>query len=263
VRLSYIAAVLSKEGRDLLSNRLLLGAVVLPALIFAAIPTGLVWFIENHELDPNQLAQIEQYIRNFSGVDAKTAAQAFIVLNFMAYFLLIPAMVPMAIATQSIIGEKVARSLEPQLATPLEVPELLIGKTISAALPAVVSTWAVYIGYGLVNGAVADPRLTRFVFSDVWVVAMITLVPLICVFSVLLGIVVSSRVSDPRTAQQIGGFVVLPIIGVAVSQFFAGQPTFTFMQVLVGDLMVVGLIGLTMIIGSWAFDRESILSRMA
>ena len=63
----------------------------------------------------------------------------------MAYFLLIPAMVPMAIATQSVIGEKVARSLEPQLATPLEVRELLAGKTLAAALPAVTATWAVFV----------------------------------------------------------------------------------------------------------------------
>jgi ABC-2 type transport system permease protein len=263
MRLGYVWAVFGKEWRDLLSNRLLLGAVALPALIFASIPTGLVAFIQANDLDPNQLSQIQQYIGNFPDVEAKTAAQAFIILNFMAYFLLIPAMVPMAIATQSVIGEKVARSLEPQLATPLEVPELLAGKTIAAALPAVVATWAVYVLYGLVNGAIADPRLTRFVFSDVWIMAMLTLVPLICLFSVLLGIVVSSRVTDARTAQQIGGFVVLPIIAVAVSQFFNGQPTFTFQQVIVGDLLVAGLIGLTIIVGSWAFDRESILSRMA
>jgi ABC-2 type transport system permease protein len=89
------------------------------------------------------------------------------------------------------------------------------------------------------------------------------LVPLICLFSVLLGIVVSSRVNDPRTAQQIGGFVVIPIIAVAVAQFFGGQPTFTMQQVLIGDLLVGGLIGATLVIGSWAFDRESILTRMA
>jgi ABC-2 type transport system permease protein len=262
MRLGYVWAVFTKEWRDLLTNRLLLGAVVLPALIFAAIPTGLVWFIETHELDPNQMAQIQQYIGNFPGVDPKTAAQAFIVLNFMAYFLLIPAMVPMAIATQSIIGEKVARSLEPQLATPLEVPELLTGKTVAAALPAVLSTWAVYVAYGLVNGAIADTRLTRFVFSDTWLLAMVTLVPLICLFSVLLGIVVSSRVNDPRTAQQIGGFVVIPIIAIAVAQFFGGHATFSMQQVLIGDLLVAGLVGIALLIGSWAFERESILTRL-
>ena len=262
MRLSYVAAIFGKEWRDIAQNRLLLGAVVLPALVFAAIPTALVAFIEVNDLDPRQLGQIEQYIRNFPNLPPKLAAQGFIVTNFMAYFLLIPAMVPMAIATQSVIGEKTSRALEPQLATPLEVPELLAGKMLSAALPAIVATWGVFVGYGLVNGSIADPRLTLLVFQDVWLVAMATLVPLISLFSVLLGIVVSSRVNDARTAQQIGGFVVLPIIGVAVAQFFGGQATFTMQQVVVGDLIVAGLIGLTLAVGSWAFDREAILTRL-
>jgi len=263
MRPAYVWAVFVKEWRDLLSNRLLLGAVVLPAIIFASIPTGLVAIIQANDLDATQLGQIRQYLEAFPNIPAKLAAQAFIITNFMAYFLLIPAMVPMAIATQSVIGEKVARSLEPQLATPMEVSELLAGKTLAAALPALLATWMVYVAYGLVNGAIADPRLSRFVFSDVWLTAMATLVPLICMFSVLLGIVVSSRVNDPRTAQQIGGFVVIPIIAVAVAQFFGGQATFTLQQVLIGDLVVAALIGATMIVGSWAFDRESILSRLA
>ena len=262
MRPGYVWAVFGKEWRDLLSNRLLIGAVWLPALVFAAIPTGLVAFIQAHDLDPNQLSQIEQYIANFPDLPAKLAAQGFIVTNFMAYFLLIPAMVPMAIATQSVIGEKVARSLEPQLATPMEVSELLAGKTLAAALPAVTATWGVFALYGLVNGAIADTRLTRLVFSEVWLVAMVTLVPLICIFSVLLGIVVSARVNDPRTAQQIGGFVVIPIIAVAVAQFFGGQPTFDMGQVILGDFLVSGLIGLVLLIGAWAFDREEILTRL-
>jgi ABC-2 type transport system permease protein len=262
MRAGYVWAVFVKEWRDLLSNRLLIGAVWLPALVFAAIPTGLVAFIEINDLDPNQLSQIQQYISNFPDLPAKLAAQGFIVTNFMAYFLLIPAMVPMAIATQSVIGEKVARSLEPQLATPMEVPELLAGKALAAAVPAITATWGVFALYGLVNGAIADPRLTRLVFSEVWLVAMITLVPLICLFSVLLGIVVSSRVNDARTAQQIGGFVVIPIIAVAVAQFFGGQATFSMSQVLMGDLLVAGLIGVVLVVGAWAFDREQILTRL-
>ena len=262
MRPRYVFAVLGKEVRDLLTNRLLIGAVVLPAVIFAAIPTGLVAFLEFSGLDQDQLSQVRQFTRAFPDLPPLIAAQGFIVLNFMAYFLLIPAMVPMAIATQSVIGEKVGRSLEPQLATPLEVPELLAGKALAAAIPAVTATWVVYVAYGFVNGAIADPRLTTFIFIDVWRVAMVSLVPLICLFSVLMGIVVSSRVGDPRTAQQIGGFVVIPIIVIAVAQFFGGQATFTMDQVLIGDLVVAGLIGGALVIGSWAFDREQILGRL-
>src|SRR5918992_101564 len=202
MRPGYVWAVVTKEARDLLANRLLLLAVVFPALVFASIPTGIVAFIEYNELDPDQIGQIEQYISQFPDLSVKRAAQAFIVLNFMAYFLLIPAMVPMAIATQSVIGEKTARSLEPQLATPMEVTELLIGKALAAATPAVVATWAVFIGYGLVNG----------------------------------------------------------IIAVAVAGFFSGQASFTMGQVLMGNLVVGGLIGVSIAVGSWIFDREQILT---
>lgn len=262
MRPGYVWAVLGKEARDLLTNRLLLGAVAFPAIIFASIPTGLVAFLEVSEMNPDQLGQVESYISQFPDLEPKLAAQGFIVLNFMAYFLLIPAMVPMAIATQSVIGEKTARSLEPQLATPMEVSELLVGKALAAAIPAVLATWGVFVLYGLVNGAIADPVLTRLIFNDVWQVAMISLVPLICLFSVLLGIIVSSRVNDARTAQQIGGFIVIPVIGVAIAGFFSGQASFTMEQIFVGDLVVAGLIGVALAIGNWIFDREAILTRL-
>ena len=262
MRPRYIWAVLAKEARDLLANRLLLVAVVFPALVFASIPTGLVAFVEVNDLDPNQLGQIDQYISQFPDLSPKRAAQGFIVLNFMAYFLLIPAMVPMAIATQSVIGEKTSRALEPQLATPMEVSELLIGKAIASAIPAILSTWTVYLLYGFVNGAITEPAMTNLIFNDVWRVAMVTLVPLICLLSVMLGIIVSSRVNDARTAQQIGGFIVLPVIGVAVAGFFSGQATFSMEQVLIGDLVVAGLIGVALVVGNWVFDREAILTRL-
>ena len=262
MRLGFVWAVITKEARDLLANRLLLGAVVFPALVFAAIPTGIVAFIQANELDPTQLGEIEGYLRLFPDLPPKLAAQGFIVLNFMAYFLLIPAMVPMAIATQSVIGEKTSRALEPQLATPMEVSELLLGKAIASATPAVLATWGVYVLYGLVNGAIADPRLTNLVFNETWRIAMVSLVPLICLLSVLLGIIISSRVTDARTAQQIGGFIVLPVIGVAIAGFFSGQATFSTQQVLIGDLVVAALIGVALVLGNWIFDRETILTRL-
>lgn len=262
MRPGYVWAVFAKEVRDLVANRLLLGAVAVPAFVFAAIPTAIIAFIQVNDLDPNQIGQIEQYIREFPDLPPKLAAQGFIVVNFMTYFLIIPAMVPMAIATQSIIGEKQARSLEPQLATPMEVSELLAGKAMAAATPAVLATWIVFLTYGLVNGAIADPRLTLLIFDDAWRLAMVTLVPLICLLSVLLGIVVSARVNDPRTAQQIGGFVVLPIIAIAIAQFFGGQASFTVDQVVIGDFIIAALVGLALAAGNWIFDREAILTRL-
>ena len=49
----------------------------------------------------------------------------------------------------------------------------------------------------------------------------------------------------------------------ALAQFFGGHATFSMQQVLLGDLLVSGLIGVTVVVGAWAFDRESILTRLA
>jgi hypothetical protein len=47
-----------------------------------------------------------------------------------------------------------------------------------------------------------------------------------------------------------------------VAGFFSGQATFSMEQVLIGDLVVAGLIGVALVVGNWVFDREAILTRL-
>ncbi len=62
---------------------------------------------------------------------------------FSFFFVIGAAFVPLGIASYSIAGEKVEKSLEPLLVTPLTDGEILLGKTISALLPTLV---AMYVG---------------------------------------------------------------------------------------------------------------------
>ena len=59
-------------------------------------------------------------------------------------FLLMPATVPLAIASYSIVGEKQTRSLEAVLATPIRTTELLAGKAVAALVPGILAAWAAY-----------------------------------------------------------------------------------------------------------------------
>lgn len=50
-------------------------------------------------------------------------------------------MIAKNIATFSIVEEKQTKTLEPLLATPVQTWELLIGKALSGAIPAVIMSW--------------------------------------------------------------------------------------------------------------------------
>jgi len=66
--------------------------------------------------------------------------------------------IPVNIAAYSVVGEKTTRSLEPLLATPITTAELLIGKNMAAAIPAVLATWAGFLLYLLALGSSYHPR---------------------------------------------------------------------------------------------------------
>ena len=78
--------------------------------------------------------------------------------------------------------------------------------------------------------------------------------------SVVAGVIVSSRVSDPQVAEQIGGIIIVPIIAIILLQatgtVLVGATGYFVLAVIV---TIVSLVGLR--IGVELFDREAILTR--
>jgi ABC-2 type transport system permease protein len=125
------------------------------------------------------------------------------------------ALAPVGIASYSLIGEKVQKSLEPLLATPTTDEEILAGKSIAAFLPAICSN---YIG-ALIFMVLADlftSSTLNYLYFPNWDIAIILflLAPLACILSVGYNVLVSSRVNDVRTAQQLGTLILLPFAAV-------------------------------------------------
>jgi len=60
---------------------------------------------------------------------------------FLSFYLILAGVVPNAIASYTLVGEKVEKSLEPLLATPTTDGEILLGKEIAAFLPPIGSVW--------------------------------------------------------------------------------------------------------------------------
>ncbi len=178
--------------------------------------------------------------------------------QFNFFLLLIPTMIAMNSAAFSIVEEKMSRSLEPLLATPVRTWELLLGKALSGALPALVITWTcagIFLG-GV--SALGWGFLLAFVLTPSWFIGLFFLAPAIALLSFLLGVIGSSRAKDARSAQNLALFIIFPLFGLIAIQF-TGVVWFT--PVLTGILgMAFGLVDLLVLrVAIRLFKRESII----
>jgi len=180
---------------------------------------------------------------------------------FTTYFVIIAAVLPTIIASYSFVGEKLEKSLEPLLATPTTDGELLFGKSLAAFIPCVGATYIGALIFLITIDAWSTINLGVFLVPNVyWAIVMGVVTPLACVLSVEANVLISSRVNDIRAAQQLGAFVILPIILVMV---FASTvqtfPLVTLALILSGGLALADVA--MFYLSKATFQREEILTK--
>ena len=262
VRGAMVGAVVRREAREIIRNRLLVSSIILPPVLLTASPILLI-ALGSHAapaLPADQMAQLIARHPSWSGLDGRQVVMAFAISQFLATFLILPAYIPLAIASYSIVGEKQTRSLEAVLSTPLRTSELLAGKAIAALVPGVLASWLAYATLLLLTAVLVAPELLPVITDGSWLAGVLVLGPAIGLISVEAGIIVSSRVNDPRVAQQIGGIVILPIVALIVLQgaggFLVDGPTYLAGATV---LLLIAVGGLRLAVA--LFGRETILTR--
>ena len=100
----------------------------------------------------------------------------------------------------------------------------------------------------------------RAVTAPRWILAIVVMVPLLTMLSVNLGILISTRVNDVRVAQQIGGLVVVPVVGLGIAQV-TGRVILDNDAFLQFTVILIALDIAVFIVARLAFQRENILAR--
>lgn len=161
-------------------------------------------------------AVLEYGGRRSGGIPA--AALPVLLDAFSFFFVIGAAFVPLGIASYSIVGEKVEKSLEPLLATPLTDGEILLGKTISAVLPSLVALYAGSVVFMTGIDLVTFSKLGYYYFPN-WNIAvlLLILIPTTVILSVLYSVIISSRVNEPRSASTYGILIGLPLGAIYVA----------------------------------------------
>jgi ABC-2 type transport system permease protein len=262
VRPSILRAVMTREWRELVRNRILLASLIIPPILLSVLPLVLVSIGgERRDLPASTVAQLIANHPAWADMDAQQVTQAFVLQQFLITFLILPGYIPLAIASYSIVGEKQTRSLEAVLATPIRTTELLTGKAIASVIPAIIAAWLAYATFLTLSAFLLSPRLTEVALEPAWLAAVLAFGPSIGLASVTAGLLISSRVNDPRAAQQLGVVVLLPLIGIIVIQTY-GNFLLDARAYLIAALitMAISIVGLRA--GARIFGRESILTRL-
>lgn len=262
--------IVQKELAQALRNRITLFTLIFSTVLFILIPLGLAYgmspdgpfpTLPGRQVDAATLQNVSRALPALAGLDARHQLLGLLLASMQSLFLIIPIMIPLIIAVYSVIGEKQTRSLEAVLATPITTRELLAGKCLAAAIPGVASAWVSYglfalLAYPVTRGAIFGAVLVR----PAWLLALLLLVPGAAGLAVILGLIVSSRASDPQAAQQLAGVVVLPVIGLVVGQI-SGVVQLSPLFVLLTALVLLAVDGALLAVAVRLFQRETILTR--
>ena len=201
MRLSKSWVIATKDFKVFLKQKKILYSItVAPIVVSILIPTVISFAGQN------------------KGGHGVPATELTVLLPAFAFFYLILAgYIPTTIASYSIVGEKVEKSLERLLATPTTDSEILLGKGISAFLPSMGAILGGSVIFMVLMDLVTQPKLGYYYFPN-WNAGLVffLMVPLAVVMSVGWNVIVSSRVTDVRVAQQVGILLVLPLAGIYV-----------------------------------------------
>ncbi len=256
-----IWAIMTKEWSDVFRNRIVVMLVALPPALMVVLSIGVLY--GTGHFPASDLQDMQPFLQqpNYAGLTEMEAGQVILAQYFLTLFLLMPLIIPVSIAAYSIVGEKVQRSLEPLLATPVGTGELLLGKCLAAVIPAISVTWIAFAMFatGARIFAVSDVAFSRML-SPVWVLMVLLIAPLVAILGVLLAIIASSRFNDPRAVEQGIGVLVIPVIGLFVGQM-TGILTLSYLTLGVGALVLLLADGAMLRAAVGIFDREAILTR--
>ncbi len=259
-----IRLIIEKEFDEIMKNKMVLATILLMPLMFAiVIPVAMLLpaIVSPADLAGNDTQQLVKNLPGAGDMTPQAAYITFMVSAILPFFMMLPAILPTIISSYSIVGEKKNRTLEPLLAAPVEVEDIMAGKALAALIPALIATWLSAAIFAILVYVLTNNIVGRILVPDLtWLIGLFILGPLVAFLGVMFTIVISSRVNDPRTAQQISVIFIVPIMAIFMGQMFG---LFLINETIILGVCVVALLADVAVvkIGGELFEREKILTR--
>lgn len=216
-------------------------AFILPLFLSIGLPL-ILWYVINNKNLPVQ--------HIFPLFDA-----------FSFFFVILASIIPTFIASYSFVGEKTEKTLEPLLATPTSDDEILLGKSLAAFLPVIIMIFISALIFMVLMDIFTTAKVGYIYFPNWFFVTMILLdSPLGCIMSIELSVIISSRVNDVRSAQQLAVLTIIPFFVIyLLTEISVITLDINALLLIAG---IIAIIDLGLFFASRAiFQREEILTK--
>ena len=161
------------------------------------------------------------FIRNvIAGLNSSQTMIVMVLGYFFApMFLILPIMFSTVIASESFAGERERKTIEAILYTPVSKAELFIGKVLASFIPAVMITWASFIGYIIVMNVGGYGMMGRVWFPlTSWYPLIFWVSPALSLLGIAVTVLISSKVQTFMGAYQTSASLVVLVLGLIVGQ---------------------------------------------
>jgi ABC-type Na+ efflux pump permease subunit len=238
VSVQRVRTVVRKEVREFGRNRFVIGTMAVLPFVFLITP----------------LVTLFKIPASASGPQVRAAVGVISLL-----MLIVPIVIPPVIASYSVVGERDQGTLEPLLTAPVRASELLLGKAVAAFVPSVGVAYAIYFIVAISIRFAAAHVVSSVVWHPPQLLAQLLFTPLLALWSIWVGIGISTRAGDVRVAQQLATLAGLPLLGfTSLISFQLITPSVTLAVGLALALLAVDVVAWRVV--SRLFDRERLIT---
>lgn len=266
MQLNLIWNLMKKDWAETFRSRqILLSSTILPFVLALGVPLLIMVSLimapmgtVNSELDVF-MDLLPQVTADWDQLSEQGKMLVITSIFGQVFLLLVPVMIASFISADTIVGEKERQTIEGLLVLPISDSEILIAKICSSLLPVLSLTWIMSIFYSILVDLITFPYLERILLPDLrFILIMVIFTPLLGFGVIVFIVMISSRVSNTRDAQQLTGIFVLPAILLITGQLVIVFINFWLIIVGIVILGAFDLIAFKLAVS--LFNREKLMS---
>jgi len=264
LRLKKIFLLSKKELKESFKSKEVIWVITILPLTFAIIMPLTIPLLEmittEESMNTEDFDNFPPLVPYWDELNDKNKFLVFYTMIFFETFLLLPMILPLVIAADSIAGERERKTIESLIASPLSIWEILAGKLTTTMIPSIIITYVSGCIFMIISDLALYSNLNRLLFPNTMAsILLFVFSPFLSLITTQSMIIVSTKASGMREAQQLGSLIIIPLYSFIIGEtalFILVNPWWT----IVGAAVLLICAFILLLINLRIFDREYMIA---